>query len=198
MSPGASRARPIEDSSGAHRQIFAIRHQVRLVVAADDRAAGADGEDAVGRGVDSRAVGRLDRQPAGEQPSLGPRHGGGALDARRRLRRSRRGGCPASARSPPPRATAAAAAPRVGRPDKRGQAGARPRRHSPRATCLLPDIGLDDADVHHRQRVFGHRRGRQQPQEGRSRRRSAPAAATADRTSSHTAPPSRTTRPDRP
>ena len=78
MSPGASRDRPIADSSGPHRQIFAVGHEMRLVVAADDPAARPEHEDAVGGAVDVHAVAR--RRPRSRRSAGGRR----ARAARRR------------------------------------------------------------------------------------------------------------------
>ena len=51
-----------------HRQIFAVGHEVRLVVAADDPAARTERVDAVGGAIDVHAVARGDRDAAGQQP----------------------------------------------------------------------------------------------------------------------------------
>src|SRR5205085_5124906 len=60
----------------AHREVFAIGDEVRLVVAGEYPAGRIDREDAVGGAGRSVAVGRLDGDPAGEEEVARPDQAG--------------------------------------------------------------------------------------------------------------------------
>src|SRR6185503_21339727 len=74
----------------SHRQILAVRDEVRLVVAADDPAAGGERVDAI---LGAQAVGCLNRDPTREQPVAGAEQAGcpSALELREGLAFGRAG-----------------------------------------------------------------------------------------------------------
>ena len=86
-SPGRQPRQADRRQQRPHRQIFAVRDEVRLVVTADLAAAGRQDEDAVGCAVDDAArPSRTDRDAAGQQilARAEQRGGAGALEAARR------------------------------------------------------------------------------------------------------------------
>ena len=153
----------------AHRQIFAVGHQVRLVVAADDLAAGSRAQRCCWR-----------RRRRGRRPLTRPRfrRSGAGRWGRAAMRR----GCAGTSPSPdarPVRASSsgsvtAASGHSTSRGSLLGRAGQ--RRETPRGLLveagpplvLLADVRLDDAHVPDRQRVVRNRRGGQQPQQDRA------------------------------